>query len=87
MVDLKSIRSDDHQYMKKMMTHVRRIARCMLCVDREQAAKDVAVKMKNIGLKIKQAQITNLEIRLQADCAIDSCANYSWQNFSSVMST
>ena len=65
-----------------MVTHVRRIARCMLCVDRVQAAKDI--KMMNIG--IKQARTTNLEIRLQADCAIDSCADYSWQNLSSVMS-
>ena len=60
-----------------MITHVRRIARCMLCVDREQSAKDI-IKMMDIG--IKQARITNLEIRLQTDCAIDSCADYSWQN-------
>ena len=65
-----------------MMTYLRRIAKCMLCVDREQAAKDV--KMMNI--EIKQGRIMNLEIRLQADCAIDRCANDSWQNFSSVMS-
>ena len=50
-VDWKSTRhgSDDHQYIKRMMTHVRRIARCMLCVDREPAAKDV--KMMNIRIK------------------------------------
>jgi len=65
-----------------MMTHVRRIARCMLCVDREPAADDI--KMINIG--IKQAPITNLEIGLQADCAIDSCCYDSWVNISSVMS-
>ena len=44
-VDWKSIRSDDHQYMKRMITHLRRIARRMLCVDREPAAKDI--KMMN----------------------------------------
>ena len=32
------------------------------------------------------AQITNLEIRLQADCAINSRANYSRLNCISVMS-
>jgi hypothetical protein len=35
--------------MKRMMTHFRRIAMCMLCVDRELAAKDI--KMMNIGIK------------------------------------
>ena len=35
---------------------------------------------------IKQARTTDLKIRLQADCAIYSCAYYSRQNFSSVMS-
>ena len=64
------------------MTHVQMIARCMLCVDREPAAKDI--KMMNIG--IIQARITNLEIRLQAECAIDSCAYYSRLNCSSDMS-
>ena len=29
--------------------------------------------------------MTNLEVRLQADCAINSCAYYSWQNFGPVM--
>ena len=29
------------EYMKRMMTHVRRIARCMLFVDHEPAAKDI----------------------------------------------
>ena len=28
--------------------------------------------------------MTNLEVRLQADCAINSCANYSWRNLSPV---
>ena len=65
-----------------MMTHVRRIARCMLCVNREPAAKDI----KMMIIEIKQARITNLEIRLQADCAIDSRAYYSWQNLFSIMS-
>ena len=32
-----------------MMTHVRRIARCMLCVDPERAAKDIRVNMIYIG--------------------------------------
>ena len=68
--------------LEYMTTHVRRIARCMPCVNREPAAKEI--KMLNIG--IKQARITNLEIRLQADCAVNSCANYSWFNSGSVMS-
>ena len=67
-----------------MMTHVRRIARCTLFVDREPAAKDI--KMSRIYIKKKQGRITNLEIRLQADCAINSRANYSRLNCSSVMS-
>ena len=65
------------------MTHVQRIARCMPCVNREPAVKDI---IKTMNMRIKKALITNLEIRLQADCAIDSCANYSWLNCSSIMS-
>jgi hypothetical protein len=57
--DWKSIRSDDHTYMKRITTNVRRIARCMPCVDHEPTAKNI--KMINIG--ITQTRITNLEIR------------------------
>ena len=32
--------------MKIIMTHGRRIARCMLCVDREPAAKDIKIISK-----------------------------------------
>ena len=74
----------EFKFMKslRMTTHVQGIARCMLCVDREPAVKDI----KMIYILIKQARITNLEIRLQAECAINSRANYSWLNWSSVMS-
>ena len=65
-----------------MATHVRMIARCMLCVDRGPTAKDI--KMMNI--EIKQDRITNIEIRFQADCAIDSCGHYSRLECSPVMS-
>ena len=55
-----------------MMTHVQRIARCMLCVDPEQAAKDINM----IYIGFKQARITNLEIGIQADCTINSSRHY-----------
>ena len=54
----------------------------MPCVNREPAAKDI----KMLNIEIKQARIANLEIRLQADCAIDSCADYSWLDCGSIMS-
>ena len=65
-----------------MMTDLRKIARSMLYVGRGTTAKD-----QMVNIRIKQARIlTNLEIRLQADCAINSCAYYAWQKISSVMS-
>ena len=63
--------------MKRTMTYVRRIARCMPCVNHEPAAKNI--EMMNMG--IKQARLTNLEIRQQADCPVNSCAYYSWLNW------
>ena len=69
--------------MKRTMTHVRGSASGMLCVDREPAAKDI--KLLNIYRNINQGRITNLEIRLQADCTINSRADYSWLNCISVM--
>ena len=85
-VNWKSIGSNYHKYLERHeKNYDSRAKDCQVHAVRGSRASCQRYQ-NDIYIGINQGRITNLEIRLQADCAINSCANYSWLNCGSAMS-